>query len=87
MYTGYEWDNHRVAWNPSSTRPKEFFQPAQDGRGDGDDGPEARFGSAHPSSFQMAFCDGSVQSITYDIDPVAHRAQAHRFEGDIAQSD
>jgi prepilin-type N-terminal cleavage/methylation domain-containing protein/prepilin-type processing-associated H-X9-DG protein len=85
MYTGFEWDNHRVAWNPSSTREKEFFQPAQDGRGEESSRPEPRFGSAHPSSFQMAFCDGSVQSISYDIDPVAHRAQAHRFEGDIAQ--
>jgi prepilin-type N-terminal cleavage/methylation domain-containing protein len=87
MYTGYEWDNHRVAWNPSSTRSQEFFQPAQDGRGDGDNGPEPRFGSAHPASFQMVFCDGSVHSIGYDIDPLAHRALAHRFEGDVVASD
>jgi prepilin-type N-terminal cleavage/methylation domain-containing protein len=87
MYTGYEWDNHRVSWNPASTRPTEFFQPALDSRGDGDDGPEPRFGSAHAASFQMAFCDGSVQSITYDIDPAAHRALAHRFEGDVTQND
>jgi prepilin-type N-terminal cleavage/methylation domain-containing protein len=87
MYTGYEWDNHRVSWNPASSRPKEFFQPAQDSRGDGDNGPEPRFGSAHAASFQMVFCDGSVQSIGYDIDPTAHRALAHRFEGDIPPGD
>jgi hypothetical protein len=87
MYTGYEWDNHRVSWNPSSSRPQEFFQPAKDGDGRDSRGPEPRFGSAHPSTFQMVFCDGSVHSIGYDIDPVAHRALAHRFEGDVAQVD
>jgi prepilin-type N-terminal cleavage/methylation domain-containing protein len=84
MYTGYEWDNHRVAWNPDSTVPQESFQPAQDTPGTGKSGPERRFGSAHPSSFQMVFCDGSVHSIPYDIDPLAHRALAHRFDGGAA---
>jgi prepilin-type N-terminal cleavage/methylation domain-containing protein len=87
MYTGYEWDNHRVAWNPDSTRPKEDFQPSRDGEDANGSGPERRFGSAHPSTFQMVFCDGSVHSIGYDIDPEAHRALAHRFEGEIAQVD
>jgi prepilin-type N-terminal cleavage/methylation domain-containing protein len=87
MYTGYEWDNHRVAWNPSSSRPQEFFQPAQDGDSRDSRGPEPRFGSAHPATFQIVFCDGSVHSLGYDIDPAAHRALAHRFEGDVAQVD
>jgi prepilin-type N-terminal cleavage/methylation domain-containing protein len=84
MYTGFEWDNHRVAWNPDSSAPQAEFQPAADGEGGGG-GPERRFGSAHPSAFQMAYCDGSVRSISYDVDPQTHRAFANRFDGGVAQ--
>jgi prepilin-type processing-associated H-X9-DG protein len=85
MYTGYEWDNHRVTWNPDSPQPKEEFQPAPDSDDGGGNGPERRFGSAHSSTFNAVFCDGSVHSISYDIDPVSHRALANRFEGEVAQ--
>lgn len=30
------------------------------------------FGSAHPSSFSMAFCDGSVHQIQYDVEQQVH---------------
>ena len=85
MYTGCEWDNQRVAWNPNGSAPPEAFQPAQDAYSAGQNGRERRFGSAHPSAFQMSFCDGSVHSISYDIDSNAHRSLAHRFDGGIAQ--
>ena len=72
---------------PVLLAPQEFFQPSNDGDGRDSRGPEPRFGSAHPATFQMVFCDGSVHSISYDIEPASHRALAHRFEGDVAQVD
>jgi prepilin-type N-terminal cleavage/methylation domain-containing protein/prepilin-type processing-associated H-X9-DG protein len=40
------------------------------------------FGSAHPTSFNAAFCDGSVHSLTYDISFATHAALASRAAGD-----
>lgn len=36
------------------------------------------FGSAHPAAFNIAFCDGSVHSIRYEIDPYIHQWLANR---------
>lgn len=82
MYTGYEWDNHRVAWNPDHVGDPEDFQPRPDTPGFPGGFPTRPFGSAHPSTFHMVFCDGSVHSINYDIDPMAHRNLANRFDGE-----
>lgn len=80
-WVGYEWDNHRVAWNPKSRWPLESYQPLQDGPSAGLSGCFA-FGSAHPGSLNMAFCDGSVRPVGYDIDTQVHRQQANRLDGD-----
>jgi hypothetical protein len=42
-----------------------------------------RFGSAHPSIFVMAYCDGSVDAINYDIDPELFRGTCNRKEGAV----
>lgn len=39
------------------------------------------FGSPHPAGFFMAFCDGSVHLIRYDIEPEVHRMQGNREDG------
>jgi prepilin-type N-terminal cleavage/methylation domain-containing protein len=39
------------------------------------------FGSAHAAGFYMAYCDGSVQFVGYDIDLETHRQNGHRYDG------
>ena len=79
-WAGYEWDNHRVAWNPASEHSESFYQPARDDDLNDEKGIFA-FGSIHPSSFNMAYCDGSVRTISYDVDKTAHRLNANRLDG------
>jgi prepilin-type N-terminal cleavage/methylation domain-containing protein/prepilin-type processing-associated H-X9-DG protein len=40
-----------------------------------------RFGSAHAGGFNMAFCDGSIHSIAYEIDPGVHAMLSDRQDG------
>jgi prepilin-type processing-associated H-X9-DG protein len=41
-----------------------------------------RMGSAHTTMFNTAFCDGSVHSISYDIDILVHQALGSRNGGE-----
>jgi prepilin-type N-terminal cleavage/methylation domain-containing protein len=89
MYAGYEWDNQRVAWNPlhgDSDVGRERFQPQQDQAGITAPTPERKFGSAHAAAFNMVYCDGSVHSLSYDIDPYTHRWLANRLDGNVVNS-
>jgi prepilin-type N-terminal cleavage/methylation domain-containing protein len=70
IYTGHDFDtNGYTGWD------FRIFQPQQD-----QPGITLRyyFGSAHPSVFQMALCDGSVTSISYDIDGLIYKALGSR---------
>jgi len=63
---GYDRDNFRAASHvPVADAPEEIDC----------------FGSAHPSTWHMAYCDGSVHGLTYDIDLLIHKCLASRNDG------
>ena len=84
-YCGYEWDNQRVAWSWlwDRTTNQENFQPLPDTVGLK---VTNLWGSAHPGAFHMAYCDGSVQTVNYDVDPLVHSYSASRADGQAIPS-
>jgi len=79
-YCGYEWDNQKVAWSYlwDQVKNQEDFQPRPDT-------PNLTsweiWGSAHPGGFHMVYCDGSVRTVSYDVDPYVHSYSASRLDG------
>lgn len=74
MYVGYDYDTVRwtsLGWEPMRDSDKEGYE---------------RFGSAHPSGFNMVFCDGHVQLISFDIDPETHCRLGNRRDGRIVDA-
>ena len=41
------------------------------------------FGSAHPSGFHAVFADGSVHSISYDVDPFVFDRLGNREDDEV----
>lgn len=70
MYQGFDWDVNR--WTCRS------FPPQQDRPNY--ELPYGAFGSAHSGGFNMVNCDGSVSSISFDIDYDVHRRAGHRHD-------
>jgi prepilin-type N-terminal cleavage/methylation domain-containing protein/prepilin-type processing-associated H-X9-DG protein len=44
------------------------------------------FGSAHPGSCTVVFCDGSARPVSYDIDPAVHATLGWRNDGKVIAS-
>jgi prepilin-type processing-associated H-X9-DG protein len=75
--TGHNNDNFRTTDKP----PLQDGQAPRDNDGFNEDG--NRFGSAHNSVWNVAFCDGHVEAISYDIDPLVHRYNGNRRDGNV----
>ena len=73
---GYDHDNYRMG-GVGPFEDKEFINAS--GQDDGAHGDS--FGSVHQTAFHMAYCDGSVHSVNYDIDKVAHLYLSSRNDG------
>jgi prepilin-type N-terminal cleavage/methylation domain-containing protein/prepilin-type processing-associated H-X9-DG protein len=76
VFGGLNDDTYRMSYY-SGTGPA-YLTPIQDTQGLGW---QQRFGSAHANSFNMAFCDGSVQTINYSINALTHSRLANRMDG------
>ena len=81
-YCGYEWDNYKVAWSflTDVEENQEDFQPRPDTPGLKE---TKIWGSAHPGGFNMVYCDGSVHSVNYDVDPFVHSYRSSRNDGRV----
>jgi prepilin-type N-terminal cleavage/methylation domain-containing protein/prepilin-type processing-associated H-X9-DG protein len=74
---GWTADNVRIVGLIGSAPPTEC-QPVQDTPGFD---PAIDFGSAHPTGFNMALCDGSVAFLSYTIDLETNRRLGVRADG------
>lgn len=74
MYTGLDVDT--TAYTADCTNVAKF-RPTQDTPGVNK---RFAFGSAHPGTFHLSFCDGSVQAVEYDVDDAVWRSMGSRDE-------
>jgi prepilin-type processing-associated H-X9-DG protein len=68
--TGHNNDNFRTTAEP----PRRDTEGLENGNW---------FGSAHPTGWNVAWCDGHVQYMSFEIDPVVHKNNGNRQDGNI----
>jgi prepilin-type N-terminal cleavage/methylation domain-containing protein len=80
-YNGYDWDN--IRWTRTAAKdPNEAAQYVPTPDNDTTDyGCTVRFGSAHASVFNATYCDGSVHTISYDVDAKEFQLLGSRSDG------
>ncbi|MGD9634377.1 MAG: DUF1559 domain-containing protein [Pirellulales bacterium] len=82
--TGFNNDNYRKTGRFDGDQIIELA-PHHDSFIDAPDQYE-RFGAAHPDGWNVAMCDGSVQTISYDIDWRVHRDFGNRMDCSTASA-
>jgi len=86
-YSRYDAGDNEVAyagWNRDFYRSSRYGTPRRDTPALS---AHTIFGSGHPLSINMAFADGSLRSVPYDVDPDVHRRLASRNDREIASPD
>ena len=81
-YVGRSWDSQRFAIQPPQHDSHRTNFPAAWVKG-GNNSRYNYFGSAHPQAFNCSMSDGSVTSISYDIDMVALKRICNRRDGQV----
>jgi prepilin-type N-terminal cleavage/methylation domain-containing protein len=83
MYNGHDRDNVRSTY---------CFPPGRENQGRAIWPPRADtpgleytwgFGGPHPSGWVAVFCDGSVQFLSYEMEPVTHQRLGNRLDGNV----
>jgi prepilin-type N-terminal cleavage/methylation domain-containing protein len=98
LYRGYDYDSVRWAasWSNAltptvlaDTTNRIMYPPFLDVNNPPNQDPQlwaaTNFGAAHPAGCQFAMCDGSVQTIPYNVDPQIHWNLANRQDGMAVQ--
>jgi hypothetical protein len=80
MFVGFSYDNNRAGSTATPPIADSSVQTPSENRKT-----LWRFGSAHPTGFYMACCDGSVHRIEFDVDAAVFSAMSTRNLGDTDQ--
>jgi prepilin-type N-terminal cleavage/methylation domain-containing protein/prepilin-type processing-associated H-X9-DG protein len=81
LYQGFDWDV--IRWANSKSGLSHDYTPRPDSYRD--TGCVVRFGGPHSGVFNTAFCDGSVQDVSFDIDLSEFELMARRNDDGAAK--
>jgi hypothetical protein len=83
LYQGYDWDV--IRWMTTWNNLTEKYRPKPDDLLGAKC--TVQFGSAHTAVFNSVNCDGSVQPVSYDIDPRTFELMCRRNDEGVSWSD
>jgi prepilin-type N-terminal cleavage/methylation domain-containing protein/prepilin-type processing-associated H-X9-DG protein len=75
-------EGYTAGWNEDTVRFT-TFPPGPDFSGDATLAGGKRFGSSHPGRFNAALADGSVHSLSYDVDPTVFKYLGNISDGQV----